>query len=253
MEEVLAAVPDAELDLRPLDLADLASVRAFADGFLEDHRRLDVLIANAGVMACPQGTTADGFELQFGTNHLGHFLLVNLLVPLAAWPARRAARRAARSAGHRFSDVDLDDPGFERQPYDPWVAYGRAKTANVLFAVGARPAPPRPGRAGLRRAPRRHRRPSSAGTSPTRRCRSWPTARPAVGSRRCGRRSRRARPRPSTPPRRPTSTARGACTSRTATSPRSPRTPTRADGVRAYALDPDRAKALWELSERLVG
>ena len=135
MEEIRAAVPDADLDLRQLDLADLTSVRTFAHGFVEDHPVLHVLIANAGVMACPEGKTADGFETQFGTNHLGHFLLIQLLTPslVAAGGARVVL---LSSAGHRFSDVDLDDPSFERQPYDPWVAYGRAKTANVLCAVG---------------------------------------------------------------------------------------------------------------------
>lgn len=123
------------VDLYQADLASLASVRSFADRFLADgHDRIDVLIANAGIMACPQGTTADGFELQFGTNHLGHFVLVNRLLPLllTGTPARIVT---LSSAGHRFGDVSLDDPGFERTPYDAWVAYGRAKTANVLFAV----------------------------------------------------------------------------------------------------------------------
>jgi NAD(P)-dependent dehydrogenase (short-subunit alcohol dehydrogenase family) len=135
MDEIRAAVPDAELDLRQLDLADLASVRTVAHGFVEDHPVLDVLIGNAGVMACPQGTTADGFEMQFGTNHLGHFLLIQLLTPslVAAGGARVVL---LTSAGHRFGDVDLEDPNFEHQPYDAWVAYGRAKTANVLCAVG---------------------------------------------------------------------------------------------------------------------
>jgi NAD(P)-dependent dehydrogenase (short-subunit alcohol dehydrogenase family) len=123
------------VDLYAADLASLASIRAFTDTFFADgHDRIDVLIANAGVMACPQGTTADGFELQFGTNHLGHFLLVNRLLPLllTGTPARVVV---LSSAGHNWSDVSLDDPGFERTPYDPWIAYGRAKTANVLFAV----------------------------------------------------------------------------------------------------------------------
>ena len=135
MQEVLDAALGANLELRLLDLADLASVQSFADGFLEDHDRLHVLIANAGIMACPQGTTVDGFELQFGTNHLGHFLLITRLLP-ALIAADGARVVLLSSAGHRFGDVDLDDPGFERQPYDAWVAYGRAKTANVLCAVG---------------------------------------------------------------------------------------------------------------------
>ncbi len=123
------------VELYEADLASLASIRAFTDTFLADgHDRIDVLIANAGIMACPQGTTADGFELQFGTNHLGHFVLVNRLLPLllTGAPARFVS---LSSAGHSYSDVSLDDPGFERTPYDAWVAYGRAKTANVLFAV----------------------------------------------------------------------------------------------------------------------
>ena len=109
-------------------------MRAFADGVLADVDRLDLLVANAGVMASPQGATADGLETQFGTNHLGHFVLVDHLAPLLV---RSAPARVVvlSSAGHRIADVDLDDPGFERTPYDPWVAYGRSKTANVLFAV----------------------------------------------------------------------------------------------------------------------
>lgn len=128
-------VPAAQLEVRELELSSLASVRRFAEAFLADHDRLDLLINNAGVMACPQGTTDDGFELQLGTNHLGHFLLANLLVPtlVAGAPSRVIS---LSSAGHRFSDVDLDDPGFERTEYEPWVSYGRSKTANALFAVG---------------------------------------------------------------------------------------------------------------------
>lgn len=133
-DQVLASVPDADLDLRELDLADLASVRRFAAGFLAEHPRLHLLIANAGVMACPKGTTADGFETQLGTNHLGHFLLIQLLTP--ALVASGGARVVLlSSAGHRFGPVDLDDPWFERRPYDAWEAYGQAKTANVLCAV----------------------------------------------------------------------------------------------------------------------
>jgi len=123
------------VDLYQADLASLASIRAFTDTFYADgHDRIDVLIANAGIMACPQSTTADGFELQFGTNHLGHVLLVGRLLPLllTGTPARVVM---VSSAGHSFSDVSLDDPGFEHTPYDAWTAYGRSKTANVLFAV----------------------------------------------------------------------------------------------------------------------
>jgi NAD(P)-dependent dehydrogenase (short-subunit alcohol dehydrogenase family) len=128
-----AATTGATVELRPVDLAALASVRAFTDAVSADHDRLDVIIANAGVMATPEGRTADGFELQFGTNHLGHFVLVNRLRPLLAGGPARIVNLS--SAGHRFSDVVLDDVNFERSPYDPWLAYGRSKTANVLFAV----------------------------------------------------------------------------------------------------------------------
>jgi NAD(P)-dependent dehydrogenase (short-subunit alcohol dehydrogenase family) len=120
------------LELVQLDLASLASVRACADALLADGRPFDVVIANAGVMACPKGVTADGFETQFGTNHLGHFVLVNRIASLFR-PGSRLVNLS--SAGHRFSDVDLEDPNFDHTPYDEFVAYGRSKTANILFAV----------------------------------------------------------------------------------------------------------------------
>lgn len=131
----LGEVDATDVELYEADLADLGSIRAFADTFSGDgHEQLDVIIANAGIMACPEGRTSDGFELQFGTNHLGHFLLVNLLASqLLAGSSARVVM--VSSAGHGFSDVSIDDPGFDRTPYDPWVAYGRSKTANVLFAV----------------------------------------------------------------------------------------------------------------------
>jgi NAD(P)-dependent dehydrogenase (short-subunit alcohol dehydrogenase family) len=115
-----------------LDLASLASVRACAGALLDKGEFFDVVIANAGVMATPLGHTADGFETQFGTNHLGHFLFVNRIAPLM-----RAGSRLINlsSSGHRFSNVNLEDPNFERTPYEPFVAYGRSKTANILFAV----------------------------------------------------------------------------------------------------------------------
>ena len=120
------------LELVELDLAWLSSVRACADVLLRAGKPFDVIICNAGVMACPKGTTADGFETQFGTNHLGHFVLVNRIVSLLK-PGSRLVNLS--SAGHRFSDVDLEDPNFEHTPYAEFVAYGRSKTANVLFAV----------------------------------------------------------------------------------------------------------------------
>ena len=120
------------LELVELDLASLKSVRACADALVADGRPFAAVIANAGVMQTPFGHTADGFETQFGTNHLGHFVLVNRIASLVA-PGSRLVN--VSSSGHRYSDVDLDDPSFERTPYDPMIAYGRSKTANILFAV----------------------------------------------------------------------------------------------------------------------
>ncbi len=126
------AAGGGSLQLVELDLASLDSVRRCADGLLAAGKRFDVIIANAGVMACPKGTTVDGFETQFGTNHLGHFVLVNRIASLL-----KAGSRLVNlsSAGHRYADVDLEDPNFEHSPYAEFTAYGRSKTANVLFAV----------------------------------------------------------------------------------------------------------------------
>lgn len=120
------------IELVQLDLASLASVRACADALLADGRPFDAIIANAGVMACPMSHTKDGFETQFGTNHLGHFVLINRIASLLK-PGGRLVNLA--SSGHRFADVDLNDPNFAHTPYAEFVAYGRSKTANVLFAV----------------------------------------------------------------------------------------------------------------------
>jgi NAD(P)-dependent dehydrogenase (short-subunit alcohol dehydrogenase family) len=127
-----AAAGNGSFELIELDLASLKSVRTAADALLAAGKPFDVVIANAGVMATPLGHTADGFETQFGTNHLGHFVFVNRIAPLI-----RAGGRLINlsSSGHRFSNVDLEDPNFERTPYEPFVAYGRSKTANILFAV----------------------------------------------------------------------------------------------------------------------
>src|SRR6202051_4988813 len=127
-----AAANGGSFELIGLDLANLKSVRACADQLLAKGEPFDVVIANAGVMATPFGHTADGFETQFGTNPLGHFVLVNRIARLI-----RAGGRLINlsSSGHRYSNVDLEDPNFERTPYDPFVAYGRSKTANILFAV----------------------------------------------------------------------------------------------------------------------
>jgi len=127
-----AAANGGSFGLVALDLASLKSVRACADRLVDRGEPFDVVIANAGVMATPFGHTVDGFETQFGTNHLGHFVLVNRIASLI----RKGGRLVnLSSAGHRRANVNLEDPNFERTPYDPMVAYGRSKTANILFAV----------------------------------------------------------------------------------------------------------------------
>ena len=129
-----ASAPGAAPELEQLDLASLDSVRAFADRYRSAHDGLDLLINNAGVMAPPRQRTADGFELQFGTNHLGHFLLTALLAPalLAAAPGSRVVNLS--SGGHRASDIHWDDPNYETREYDKFESYGQAKTANILFS-----------------------------------------------------------------------------------------------------------------------
>ncbi len=130
-KKATAHIPQG-IELIELDLASLASVRHAADQLIADGRTFDVIIANAGVMATPLGYTADGFETQFGTNHLGHFVFINRIASLLR-PGGRLVNLA--SSGHRFSDVNLEDVNFEQSEYDPFVAYGRSKTANILFAV----------------------------------------------------------------------------------------------------------------------
>jgi NAD(P)-dependent dehydrogenase (short-subunit alcohol dehydrogenase family) len=133
-DEIREVTQATDLLALPADLGSLASVRGFTDAVAAQVDSIDAVVANAGVMAPPFGRTVDGFETQFGTNHLGHFVLVNRLVPLvlAAAPSRIVM---VSSYSHRWSDVDLEDPGFETTPYNRYTGYARSKTANVLFAV----------------------------------------------------------------------------------------------------------------------
>lgn len=123
-----------DVEIAEMDLADPASIDAFAGAFLAGGSPLHILINNAGIMACPLTRDARGYELQFATNHLGHYQLTARL-----WPAlvRAGGARVVSlsSRGHRFAGVDFEDPHFERREYDRWLAYGQSKTANVLFAV----------------------------------------------------------------------------------------------------------------------
>jgi NAD(P)-dependent dehydrogenase (short-subunit alcohol dehydrogenase family) len=127
-------VPGADVEVGILDLTSLENVRAFAAWYLDTHDELNLLVNNAGVMYTPFDHTADGFEMQFGTNHVSHFLLTCLLVPalLAGAPSRVVN---LSSGGHVGSDIVWDDPNFERRDYDKFAAYGQSKTANILFSV----------------------------------------------------------------------------------------------------------------------
>ncbi|MCX5109248.1 SDR family NAD(P)-dependent oxidoreductase [Streptomyces sp. NBC_00378] len=128
-EEALRGVPRAEVHV--LDLADLESVRAFSTGFLETGRTLDLVINGAGIMACPETRVGPGWEAHFAVNHLGHFALINRLRPALAHGARVVS---VASSGHFLSDIRWNDPHF-RGGYDRWLAYAQSKTANALFAV----------------------------------------------------------------------------------------------------------------------
>jgi NAD(P)-dependent dehydrogenase (short-subunit alcohol dehydrogenase family) len=133
IEQVRAAVPDAQVQLEELDLASLESVRGFAERYKATHDGLDLLINNAGVMAPPRRRTADGFELQFGTNHLGHFLLTTLL--LDSMEGREDARVVTLSStAHKMGRIAFDNLNGDRH-YFRWFAYGQSKLANLLFAL----------------------------------------------------------------------------------------------------------------------
>lgn len=130
-DEILAETPNADLEIRQLDLSDLASVRSFAQGLIDDGIAPDLLINNAGVMAVPYNKTADGFEMQIGTNHLGHFALTGLLINQLADGARIIN---VASMAHKWTPgIDFDDLNWEQRKYKRWQAYGDSKLSNLLF------------------------------------------------------------------------------------------------------------------------
>lgn len=138
-EEIRDGVEGAHVETIVCDLGSLASVRACGEEARGRFDTIDLLINNAGVMACPQGETADGFEMQFGTNHLGHFVLTRELMPLvekAAASGSDARIINLSSRGHHMDQVHFDDPNFENRDYHKWLSYGQSKTANIQFAVG---------------------------------------------------------------------------------------------------------------------
>ena len=244
-------------ELLEMDLASFASVRDATNAISAAAHPIDLIIANAGVMATPFGLTEDGFEMQLGTNHLGHFLFINRIEPLIPDGGRVVV---LGSSGHRYGPPDLDDPNFETRPYDPTLAYGRSKSANILFAVefdrrhrhrGARAAAVHPG--GIQTELSRHF-PDGAlekmaeemsatlaaqGKGPF----EWKTvaqgaatslwAATAPGDEIGGQYCENCHVGQIIPDDQPLTAA--------------------SEGVRAYALDPERAKALWMRSEEWVG
>ncbi len=134
IDTIKNASPEADVLFQELELGSLESVRNFADSFFKAFDRLDILIANAGVMCPPLGRTKEGFEQQFGINHLGHFVLVCRLAPLLLKSAPSRVVMVS-SAAHRFSDVIFDDVNYKARPYEKWTAYGQSKTAMILFVV----------------------------------------------------------------------------------------------------------------------
>lgn len=133
--DIRAGVPDADVEVRRLDLASLASVEQLAGSILADFDRLDLLINNAGVMAIPESQTEDGFETQFGVNHLGHYALTARLLPLLVKTGGSRVVAVTSTARHQGRPVDPDNPHL-RGSYEPWSAYGQSKLANLHFAVG---------------------------------------------------------------------------------------------------------------------
>ena len=133
-ERIRSVTPNANLELHQLNLGSLLDVRSSAEKFLENHAKLDLLVNNAGIMCTPFGLTQDGYEQQFGVNHLAHHLFTGLLMP--ALEKSESSRVVALSSGaHLICGVDLDDPMFERREYDGWNSYGQSKSANALFAL----------------------------------------------------------------------------------------------------------------------
>src|SRR5436190_12647437 len=244
---IRASTGNQHVEVEKLELGSLKDIRAFAERFLARHSALHIRITTAGVMACPPAKTADGFELQFGSNHLGPFLMTCLLAPalLRAAPGRVVS---VSSRGHHMSPVVFDDIQFERRPYDKWLAYGQAKTANVLFAVGLER------RLGARGVHANALHPGGIMTELSRHLQ--PEDLEFLRTRTRGMKFK--------------SVEAGAATSVfAATAPELEGrgglyledchvaavndAPDALNGVKSYALDPDNAERLWEVSETLVG
>jgi NAD(P)-dependent dehydrogenase (short-subunit alcohol dehydrogenase family) len=244
---IRASTGNQQVEVAELELGSQKQIRAFAERFLARHPTLHILVNNAGVMACPPAKTADGLELQFGSNHVGHFLMTCLLAPALRQGAPSRVVSVS-SRGHHMSPVVFDDIQFERRPYDKWLAYGQAKTANVLFAVGL------DRRLGTRGVHANALHPGGIMTELSRHLQGedWEF----LQKRTSGMKFK--------------SVEAGAATSVfAATAPELEGrgglyledchvaarndAPDALDGVKSYALDPQNAERLWEVSEKLVG
>ena len=234
------------LELVSLDLASLASVRRCADALVDAHHLFDSVILNAGVMSTPHGVTQDGFETQFGTNYVGHFVLANRLRSLLKPHSRLIA---VSSAGHRGADVSLEDPNFKTTVYDPLLAYRRSKTALILFSVAfdrrhknqsVRAAAVHPGAIQTETVKSLMKAMSSDQVAATASGFDWQTlpqgaatsvwaafvvAADKIGGKYC----------------------------ENCSVAEIDDNPEHRTGVRSYALDPDRAEALWRKTEEMVG
>jgi NAD(P)-dependent dehydrogenase (short-subunit alcohol dehydrogenase family) len=131
--EIKKALPDAKIEVRKLDLGSLSAIKSFSEGINDSYSHLDILINNAGVMTCPFSKTEDGFEIQMGTNHLGHFALTGLLMPLLK-NTKGARIVATSSIAHRQGNIDFEDINWEKRTYSKMKAYGDSKLANLYFA-----------------------------------------------------------------------------------------------------------------------
>lgn len=139
-KDIRESTNNSNLEIEKLDLDSLASVNEFVKRYLEKKRPLHILINNAGIMACPKAYTVDGFESQFGTNHIGHFALTIGLIPALLEGYKQTGKKSrvvsVSSIAHARSNVDFSDINFKNRDYDPWVSYGQSKTSNILFSVG---------------------------------------------------------------------------------------------------------------------
>eukprot|EP01024_Parvocaulis_polyphysoides_P016022 TRINITY_DN170_c0_g1_i4.p1 TRINITY_DN170_c0_g1~~TRINITY_DN170_c0_g1_i4.p1 ORF type:complete len:318 (-),score=35.71 TRINITY_DN170_c0_g1_i4:167-1120(-) len=131
--KIIDEVPNAEIDVLELKLDNLQSVQDAASKLLDSQKQIDVLLNNAGVMACPEMKTDDGFEYQLGVNHLGHFLFTNKLLPKIQENTNGCRIINVASSAHLFGEMDFNDLMFSKKRYDPWRAYGQSKLANILF------------------------------------------------------------------------------------------------------------------------